>query len=133
MSLQWLRVEDVRCIAEAELDLDQRCNLISGPNASGKTTLLESIYILGRGRSFRSSRLDPLIREGQKRLRVVGRVRHAYRVSALGFEANRDSSRARVDGRPAQSLAELAVALPVQAIDPEVHRLIEGGPSERRR
>jgi len=133
MSLQRLRVEDVRCIAEAELDFDPRCNLVSGPNASGKTTLLEAIYVLGRGRSFRLGRLEPLIREGQKRLRVVGRVRHPHRTSNLGFEADRDSSRARIDGRPALSLAELAVTLPVQAIDPEVHRLIDGGPSERRR
>src|SRR6476620_12351660 len=107
MSLHWLCVEDVRCIAEAELEFDPRCNLISGPNASGKTTLLEAIYILGRGRSFRSTRLEPLIREGRKRLRVVGRARHSHRMSTLGFEAGRDSTRARVDGRPAISLAEL--------------------------
>jgi DNA replication and repair protein RecF len=117
MSLQWLCVEDVRCIAEAELEFDPRCNLISGPNAAGKTTLLEAIYILGRGRSFRSSRLEPLIREGRKRLRVVGRVHHSRRSSTLGIEAGSDSNRARVDGRPATSLAELAVALPVQALD----------------
>jgi DNA replication and repair protein RecF len=40
---------------------------------------------------------------------------------------------ARVSGRPVHGLAELATILPAQAIDPEVHRLVEGGPQERRR
>ena len=40
---------------------------------------------------------------------------------------------ARFAGRPVGSLAELATVLPVQVIDPEVHRLVEGGPQERRR
>jgi DNA replication and repair protein RecF len=40
---------------------------------------------------------------------------------------------ARVSGRPVSGVAELATILPAQAIDPEVHRLVEGGPQERRR
>jgi DNA replication and repair protein RecF len=41
--------------------------------------------------------------------------------------------RAKLDGAKASSLAELAPLLPVQIIDPEIHRLIEEGPSRRRR
>ena len=41
--------------------------------------------------------------------------------------------RARIGGERVASLAELAAVLPVQIIDPEVHRLIEEGPSRRRR
>jgi DNA replication and repair protein RecF len=133
MSLQSLSLENLRCIAAAELDFDGRCNLISGANASGKTTLLEAIFILGRGRSFRASRLAPLIRSGRKALRIVGRVRLDARSIVMGFEADHAATRARVDGRPATTLADLATALPVQAIDPDVHRLIEGAPAERRR
>ena len=133
MSLQWLRIENVRCIAQAELDLDPRSNLISGPNASGKTTLLESIFLLGRGRSFRTPRLESLIRAGASELRVVGRTLSGHHVATLGVETARDGLRARVEARNVTSLAELAIALPVQSIDPDVHRLIEGGPAERRR
>ena len=72
MSLRHLEVRDFRCIASAELDFDSRCNLISGPNASGKTSLLEAIFFLGRGRSFRTARTETLIRNGADELMVAG-------------------------------------------------------------
>ena len=101
---------------------------ISGPNASGKTTLLESIFLLGRGRSFRTPKLESLIRTHCAELRVVGKAVSGHRTITLGVEASRDAMRARVDGRPVTTHADLAIALPVQSIDPEVHRLIDGGP-----
>ena len=95
MSLQWLRIENVRCIARAELELDARSNLISGPNASGKTTLLEAIFLLGRGRSFRTPRLESLVRTGCGALRVVGRSL-AARTSRLSGSRPRAMVYARV-------------------------------------
>ena len=74
MTLQHLEVRDFRCIEQADLDFDGRCNLISGANASGKTSLLEAIFFLGRGRSFRTPRNDTLIRKGARDLMVAGRL-----------------------------------------------------------
>src|ERR1039457_3016177 len=132
MTLRRMQVTDFRCLHQAEIDLDPEFTLISGPNASGKTTLLEAIYLLGRGRSFRTRRLDHLIRTGCERLIVVGEVEIPTRVT-LGIEGSKAGMRAKIAGEPASSLAELATAFPVQIIDPEVHRLIEEGPSRRRR
>jgi DNA replication and repair protein RecF len=39
----------------------------------------------------------------------------------------------KIDGQPATGMAELAALLPVHSIDPSIHGLVEGGPSERRR
>ena len=64
MSLRRMQVTDFRCLHQADLDFDPQFTLISGPNASGKTSLLEAIYVLGRGRSFRTRRLEHLIRSG---------------------------------------------------------------------
>ena len=72
MTLRRVQVTDFRCLHRADLDLDPNFTLISGPNASGKTSLLEAIYVLGRGRSFRTRRLDPLIRSGAERMMIVG-------------------------------------------------------------
>ena len=133
MSLDALVIEDFRCVARAELELDARCNLISGANASGKTSLLEAIFILGRGRSFRTARTEILIRNGTEAFTLTGRVVTSGRVRPLGLRVGQDGIEARVSGRPVSGLAELATVLPAQAIDPEVHRLVEGGPQERRR
>jgi DNA replication and repair protein RecF len=133
MTLRRMQVTDFRCLHQAEIDLDPRFTLISGPNASGKTSLLEAIYVLGRGRSFRTRRLEHLIRTGTERLIVFGEVDLGERRVALGVEGSAGGMRARLAGERVSSLAELATALPVQIIDPEVHRLIEEGPGLRRR
>jgi DNA replication and repair protein RecF len=134
MSLTRLDIRDVRCISAAELELDGRCNLISGPNASGKTSLLEAMFFLGRGRSFRTPRNETLIRKGQADLLLAGRVETAAGTSRpVGIRYGRTTFEARAGGERIGSLAELATIFPVQAIDPEVHRLVEEGPQERRR
>jgi DNA replication and repair protein RecF len=133
MSLRRVQVSDFRCLHSAELEFDSRFTLFSGPNASGKTSLLEAIYVLGRGRSFRTRRLDHLIRSGADRFIVFGEAQLPERTVGLGIEGSADGMRARMAGERVSSLAELAAVLPVQIIDPEVHRLIEEGPSRRRR
>lgn len=133
MALRRLEVTDFRCLPHADIELDPRFTLISGPNASGKTSLLEAIYLLGRGRSFRTRRLDHLIRSGRERLVVFGEVELSGRRVSVGVEGSAAGVRAQLAGQRASSLAELAVVFPVQVIDPEVHRLIEEGPSRRRR
>ncbi|HMK85587.1 MAG TPA: DNA replication/repair protein RecF [Steroidobacteraceae bacterium] len=133
MTVRRVQVTDFRCLHQADLDLDPQFTLISGPNASGKTSLLEAIYVLGRGRSFRTRRIDHLVRAGAQRLIVFGEVEKAHRSVGLGIEGSASGFRAKIGGERVSSLAELAAALPVQIIDPEIHRLIEEGPSRRRR
>ena len=82
MSLERLGIEDFRCIERAELEFDPRCNLISGQNASGKTSLLEAIFFLGRGRSFRTNRSDTLVRAECPAVHADWAHRHFRRVAA---------------------------------------------------
>jgi DNA replication and repair protein RecF len=133
VSLRRVQVTDFRCLQSAVLDLDPRFTLISGANASGKTSLLEAIYVLGRGRSFRTRRLEYLIRHGTERFVVFGEIGTHDRRIPVGVEGSTSGIRGQIAGSKAASLAELAVVLPVQIIDPEIHRLIEEGPSRRRR
>ncbi len=86
MSLRRVQVTDFRCLQSAALDLDPRFTLISGPNASGKTSLLEAIYVLSRGRSFRTRRLEHLIRHGAEQFVVFGEVEAMGRRIPLGVE-----------------------------------------------
>jgi len=133
VALSRVQVTDFRCLQSVAIDLDQRFTLIAGPNASGKTSLLEALYVLGRGRSFRTRRMENLIRQGAQRFVIFGEVDNGHRRVPLGVEGSADGLRARIDGDKPPSLAQLALLLPVQVIDPEVHHLIEEGPSRRRR
>jgi DNA replication and repair protein RecF len=133
MALVGLQVEHFRCLEKAELTLDPRYNLFVGPNASGKTSLLEAMYFLGRGRSFRSRKLERIIQHGQAEFRIVGRVQHESRVVVLGVRGTHAGTEIRVGGAPAESAADLAGHFPPQIIDPEIHKLLEEGPVRRRR
>ena len=64
---------------------------------------------------------------------VFGEVEAFGRRVSLGVEGSAAGVRAKLGGAKVNSLAELAPLLPVQIIDPEIHRLIEEGPSRRRR
>ena len=133
MSLVQLTVEDLRCLQRAELTLDPQRNLIWGSNGSGKTSLLEAIFLLGRGRSFRTRNSDRLIRHGQPRLTVFGRT-DGMPPQAVGVQVARaGGTTARINGATAGSLTELSQAFPVQVIDPGVHKLVEEGGFRRRR
>jgi DNA replication and repair protein RecF len=133
MPLTWIQVEKFRCLDGVELELDPRFNLFVGPNASGKTSLLEALFFLGRGRSFRSRRLDTLIQQGEKSFQVVGRCLEGETTTTLGVRGARGSTEIRIGGRAAISAAELAEHFPPQVIDPEIHKLLEEGPGRRRR
>ncbi len=127
------KATDFRCLAGAELEPSARFNLIYGDNASGKTSLLEAIAYLGRGKSFRGASTQKLIRHGSADFvlfaRVeIGKVRHK-----LGVKNGPDGLEMRVDGQSGGGAADLARVLPLQIIDPEIHRLVAGGPDERRR
>jgi DNA replication and repair protein RecF len=139
MILGELTVRDLRCIEQAELSLHPGRNLIWGGNGSGKTSLLEGIFLLGRGRSFRTRNSERLVRHGRDRLVVFGRTESSAPessglVHAVGLEVDRkEGTRARVDAAAVASLAELSRVFPVQVIDPEIHKLIEEGARRRRR
>ncbi len=134
MSVIDFRVQDFRNITQARLQPGPGLNLILGPNASGKTSLLESIHLLGRGRSFRSVDARELVRRGAGSTRVVATVATPDGGSrVLGLERGGRGWIARLAGEPVRSLSELAAELPVLLLDASSHRLLEGGPGQRRR
>jgi len=133
MALLSLDVKDFRCLEHAELEFDPRCTLIAGDNASGKTSLLEAIHILSCGRSFRTNRHEVLIRHGATCFQTIGRVQTGEHGVILGIQGSRENTEAHIAGRRTRGFSQHASTLPVLVIDPEVHRLLEDGPQERRR
>jgi len=128
-----LRIENLRIIEQAGFEPGPGLNLISGANGSGKTTVLEAIFLLSRGRSFRTSQFQKLVRHGADRYAVFGRVAVGSRRVPVGIERRGESATVRVDGRPAEGRAELSSLLPVQLVHPGSHKLLEEGPTHRRR
>ncbi len=129
-----LEVVNLRNIAHGRLTGLERVNFFVGPNGAGKTSLLEAIYYLGRGRSFRASHARRLIRSGCQSFRVVCTVSSTDgQKTTLGLERDGEQFTARVGGKPARTLADIAARLPVVLLDTHTHRLLDDGPGTRRR
>jgi len=133
MPLGSFHAERFRCLADVELELDLGANLFIGPNASGKTSLLEAAFFLSRGRSFRSRRRDSLIAHGEDSFLLTGKALGSVAPVALGVRGSRKSTEWHVGGAAAAGITDLAEQFPAQIIDPEVHKLLEEGPGRRRR
>jgi DNA replication and repair protein RecF len=134
MRIVSLGIRNLRLISDLEITAFGQLNFIYGPNASGKTSLLEAIYLLGTARSFRTPNVPELLRHGTEALQVTAKIMdHQQRTVALGLERRRDSLILRAAGRRVQRSSEFAQWLPVQIIHPDSHLLISGGPKGRRR
>ena len=133
MPLKYFKCTDFRCLETAELEPDPHYNLIYGRNASGKTSLLEAIAYLGRGRSFRGAPTENLVRHGCGEFLLFGKVESGAREAAIGVKNSRAGLEIHIDGDKVPSAAGLAEVLPLQVVDPDVHDLVAGGPAGRRR
>ena len=61
MSIEKLTVFDFRNLASDPIELNDNINFIIGDNGSGKSSLLEAIFYLGHGKSFRTSQVENLV------------------------------------------------------------------------
>jgi len=133
MALTKLGIRHFRNLHEVDLLPARGVNLVLGANASGKTSLLEAIYFLGRASSFRTHRFDRILEKGQESLSVYGTLisENSQKV-AFGIEKDAKTVQIRIGGQKINKVAELVSTMPLQIIHPNSHRLLEEGPKFRR-
>jgi DNA replication and repair protein RecF len=98
MWLATLELRDLRNLREVDLELSGGLNVFVGRNAQGKTSVLEGVGLIARGRSFRTDRLPALIRRGTTTARAGGRVVSPERECRLGVHVTGERRRLSVDG-----------------------------------
>lgn len=128
-----LRIENFRCIRDAYVELHERGTGIIGRNGSGKTSFLEALYFLAHGRSFRTSLRSKLLGPERDTFRITGQFFDGSLESFGGVEFGSGKLRIRLAAQEQQGIAALTRVLPVQIVDPSIHRLIEEGSVRRRR
>lgn len=133
MPLTSLSLRGFRNLEPVSLQFSPQLNLIVGANAAGKTSLLESLYVLGRARSFRSKSLDRVIQSGSSGFQLVASVgTDGEREIPVGLLREDRKLIARINGHPVQRLSDLAALFPIQWLGGNLQRLIEEGPAHRR-
>lgn len=133
MPLLNLDIYAVRNIQKATLTPSPRINFIFGENASGKSALIEAIFILGRARSFRTTTAKSVINFGTDHLIVSGQISQPGGMSQhLGVRMDARSFVCRLNQQTLPNRSSLAYALPLQLIYPKSFDLLDAGPQYRR-
>ncbi len=133
MALNRLIIHDFRNIEACDISLSPGFNFLVGANGSGKTSVLEAVYYLGHGRSFRSQLTGRVVRHHQEKLVLHGKIADSKAELPVGLLKHRDgTSEVKIGGEGGQKLAQLAQILPLQLITPEGFELLTGGPKFRR-
>ncbi len=86
MPLSRLIIQNFRNIPSAELDLSPNFNFIVGHNGSGKTSLLEAIFYLGHGRSFKSHISTRVINYEAENFVLHGKIDEENIAGRLGYK-----------------------------------------------
>jgi DNA replication and repair protein RecF len=128
--LSQLTISQLRNIEQCSLAFKDGINLFVGSNGSGKTSVLEAIYLLALGRSFRTRTLKNIIQFGKPEFLVTARTVTATPVG-LRYNAN-DGLHIRLNSAPLKKLSDLAAELPTQYISANCHQFFELGPKFRR-
>ncbi|CAH2029827.1 DNA replication/repair protein RecF [Trichlorobacter ammonificans] len=133
MYLSSINIENYRNIPAAIFKPDRHLSVVYGLNGQGKTNLLESVYLLGSGRSFRTARVPDLIRHGQTTASVRGTVHSGGSESSISIHLSGSVRKVAVDGKNIQSAADLQGRLPVVVFSPDDIAMVKLGPETRRR
>lgn len=133
MFIQRLYLRHFRNYAEVEVDFSSEVNLICGNNAQGKTNLLEALYLIGTGRSFRTPHLKELIQTEapffflEAEFLKDGIVQHVR----LSFDG--EVRKLDYNNTSYTHFTNLLGLLPIVLLAPEDVLLITGAPADRRR
>lgn len=129
-SLVDLNIHHLRNIASARLSLHPQHNLFYGPNGSGKTSLLEAIYLLSTGHSFRTRETTPLVTHGASALTVFARTVADETISIQKSLAG--STHVKLNRQTCHNSSDLARFLPCQVFYQDIFQVIDAGPAVRR-
>jgi DNA replication and repair protein RecF len=132
VQLRRLEVDRLRNLRAVTLELPAGLTLVTGRNGQGKTSLLEAVYLLATGRSFRARKLEELVAWNGGPVRVAGTVARRTGEIRLGVVLDGPERRLLVDDRP-RDLEGFLGWLDLVALPNERMAVLRGGPEERRR
>ncbi len=130
MYIKEISLENFRNLDNRSINFSENINLITGKNGSGKTSLLEAIYYLGRLKSFRTNKYKEIIKHNNSYLRVIAKIGNPELL--IGIEKNLDSSfKLRINSQSGKPNL-LIKTVPSIAITSDSFMLINSGPVNRR-
>ena len=132
MRLNSLQLVNFRNYNNLYLEFNEKINLLLGKNGQGKTNIVESIYMLSFGKSFRTSRDKEIIKFDTENLYVGGSFSKEHTDGLIEIAIGKNKKGIKVNKIHIQKIHELLGNLNVVIFSPEDLRLVKDGPKERR-
>ena len=133
MYFKSVRLENFRNYKDLFLEFDPGLNIFLGRNAQGKTNLLESLFIMGLGKSFRTSKDREMIAFESDFSKAVCIVADEDRETELKVVYKKEGKIISVDGVKLARTVDLLENVYIVVFSPEDLRIIKDGPDNRRR
>jgi len=128
-----LIINHFRNIITANINTAPRVNIFYGQNGAGKTSLLECIYYLGLGRSFRTNHSSHIISRDAERFSVFAHLNKNNQKIPMGIERARTGEcNIKINAENIGAVSELAKYLPLQLMSTISYRFFFNGPKIRR-
>lgn len=127
-----LRLKAFRCFEDRHLEFSPGLNCFHGDNGSGKTSLLECLYLLGRGRSFRTRLPSDLVHydHPDALVSVKGNLNDLPFFIATSISKNITF---KLNREPLSRRSDLIDLFPLQLATPLSHKIIDSSPEHRRK
>ena len=136
MRVQSLSLKNFRNYEQASITPDSGVTVFTGPNAQGKTNILEALHLCCLGRSHRTARDEELIRWGADSARVqilTQQMDGTHEVTILLSRSQKKKKTVRIGARQAERIGELFGHVCGVLFSPEDLSIVKDGPAERRR
>ena len=127
MSVDKLFTQNFRNLDGGSINFHPKLNFVVGDNGSGKSSLLEAIFFLGHGKSFRTSKVDSLASHETQSF-VVSVKDSNDRQLGLSRDISIGLTNIKIDGEQYSKLSVLAKNIAIQIVTPESFKLFFGGP-----
>ena len=136
MRVKTLSLTQFRNYEQATITPGEGVTVFVGPNAQGKTNVLEALHLCCIGRSHRTSRDEELIRWGADAAKVhieTTQQDGTHDVTILLAKTQKKKKQVRIGSRPAERIGELMGHVCGVLFSPEDLQIVKSGPAERRR
>lgn len=136
MRLESLTIRHVRNLTDIQITPNAETNIIYGENASGKTAILESIYLLSKARSFRTAHIKEVIQHNKDELTVSATINRnglKNRPVNTGIRKSNKETEIRHNGERVKAVSEQAKNVVVQTAIPDNIKVLTGTPKDRRK
>lgn len=132
MIVKTLTLKNFRNHDYLSYDFQPHLNIITGVNAAGKTNVVEAIYYLSIGRSFRTLEDEDLIKKGKETAEISASVATGELVRKIRVVINKEGRQVFINNKPISRLSELSNCMNVVLFEPKDVLLFRGSPRARR-